>query len=77
LFLLLFLLKFCCCIVFVVVIKANAIFYSAVVSQLLIFFIYYLDVVSFLWLNFIGALLTITLSVIAQTILNQRKKIVA
>jgi len=58
-------------------IKANAIFYSAVVSQLLIFYIYYLDVVSFLWLNFIGALLTITLSLIAQTILNQRKKIVA
>lgn len=56
-------------------IKAAAIFYSALVSQLLIFYIYYLDVVSFLWLNFIGAMLTIVLSFIAQIILNGNKKI--
>jgi Na+/proline symporter len=56
-------------------IKANAIFYSAVASQLLIFYIYYLDVISFLWLNFVGALLTVTFSTIAQFILNQRKKL--
>lgn len=56
-------------------IKAAAIFYSAVVSQLLIFYIYYLDVVSFLWLNFIGALLTVLLSFVAQIILNGNKKI--
>lgn len=54
-------------------IKAESIFYSALISQLLIFYIYYLDVVSFLWLNFIGALLTITLSLLAQSILNQRR----
>ncbi|MEC4005606.1 sodium:solute symporter [Flavobacterium sp. SUN052] len=53
-------------------IKATAIFYSAVASQLLIFYIYYLDVVSFLWLNFIGAMLTIVLSLISQFIINQR-----
>jgi Na+/proline symporter len=56
-------------------IKANAIFYSAVASQLLIFYIYYLDVISFLWLNFVGALLTVTFSTIAQFILNQNKKL--
>ncbi|WP_395066889.1 sodium:solute symporter [Flavobacterium sp.] len=56
-------------------IKAAAIFYSALASQLLIFYIYYLDVVSFLWLNFIGALLTVILSFVAQLILNQRQKI--
>ena len=55
-------------------IKAVSIFYSALVSQLLIFYIYYLDVVSFLWLNFIGALLTVTLSFMVQTILNQKNK---
>ena len=54
-------------------IKAESIFYSALISQLLIFYIYYLDIVSFLWLNFIGALLTITLSLLAQSILNQRR----
>jgi SSS family solute:Na+ symporter len=55
-------------------IKAAAIFYSALVSQLLIFYIYYLDVVSFLWLNFIGALLTVVLSFVAQIFLNGNKK---
>ena len=47
-------------------IKATAIFYGAVISQLFIFFIYYLDVVSFLWLNFIGALLTIVFAGLIQ-----------
>lgn len=56
-------------------IKASAIFWSAVVSQLAIFYIYYLDVVSFLWLNFIGAMLTVTLSLLTQMVQNQNKKI--
>ncbi|NHM07392.1 sodium:solute symporter [Flavobacterium sp. CYK-4] len=47
-------------------VQAKAIFWGAVVSQLLIFYIYYLDIVSFLWLNFIGALLTVCLSMILQ-----------
>lgn len=54
-------------------IKAQAIFYSALLSQALIFYIYYLDVISFLWLNFIGALLTIVMSAIVQTIINTKK----
>ncbi len=47
-------------------IKAKAIFVGAVISQLTIFYIFYLDVVSFLWLNFIGAMLTIMLSSFLQ-----------
>ena len=54
-------------------VKAQAIFWSAVVSQLAIFYIYYLDVVSFLWLNFIGALLTVILSILSQFFLGKRK----
>ena len=49
-------------------VKAKAIFWGAVLSQLLIFYIFYLDVVSFLWLNFIGAMLTIFLSISLQMI---------
>ena len=55
-------------------IKANSIFVSALISQAIIFYIYYLDIVSFLWLNFIGALLTILISFLIQIILNQNKK---
>jgi len=54
-------------------IKAKAIFWGAVMSQLTIFYIYYLEVVSFLWLNFIGAMLTIFLSATLQIILKNDK----
>lgn len=54
-------------------VKAQSIFWSAVVSQLAIFYIYYLDVVSFLWLNFIGALLTVILSILSQFFLGKTK----
>ncbi len=47
-------------------VKANAIFWGATISQLIVFYIFYLDVVGFLWLNFIGALLTLILSLILQ-----------
>ena len=47
-------------------VKSNAVFYGALLSQLLIFYIYYLDIMSFLWLNFIGAALTISLSLLFQ-----------
>lgn len=56
-------------------VKARAIFYSAVVSQLTIFVIYYFtniiypsghETLGYLWLNFIGAILTIVLSSILQ-----------
>jgi len=53
-------------------VKANAIFYAAVISQLTIFYIYYLDVVSFLWLNFIGAMLTMILSLLLQMLLRPK-----
>ena len=49
-------------------VQARAVFWAAVISQLAIFFIFYLDVVSFLWLNFIGAVLTVLLSLALQFI---------
>ena len=58
-------------------VQAKAIFWSAVISQLLIFYIYYLDVVSFLWLNFIGAMLTLVLSIILEYTLPKNRKVVA
>lgn len=54
-------------------IQGRAIFWAAVLSQLIIFAIFYLDVVSFLWLNFIGALNTIVLAFLFQYGLPMRK----
>ena len=50
-------------------IKAKAIFWGAVISQSIIFYIYWMDVVEFLWLNVIGAGLTIIFSTILQVFL--------
>lgn len=52
-------------------IKGKAVFIGACISQLTIFYIFYLDIVGYLWLNFIGALLTIGLSLILQKFFNK------
>lgn len=66
-------------------VKANAIFWSAVISQLTIFVIYYYTIhiypngqekLGYLWLNFIGASLTVLLSMIAQMTLSLKKRII-
>jgi len=51
-------------------IKAQAIFWGALVSQLGVFYIFAIDAVSFLWLNIIGAVLTIVFSTIIQLATN-------
>jgi hypothetical protein len=48
---------------------ANAVFVSAIISEIIIIIIYAADAVSFLWLNVIGALLVVILSLIIQAIL--------
>uniref|UniRef100_UPI00404B017A sodium:solute symporter family transporter n=3 Tax=Flavobacterium sp. TaxID=239 RepID=UPI00404B017A len=54
-------------------IQAKAIFWAAVISQLIIFIIFKLDIVSFLWLNFIGAVNTIILAFLFQYTLPSNK----
>ena len=53
-------------------IKGHSVFYAAVISELLIILIYNMDIVSFLWLNAIGALLVILLSAILQLFIRQK-----
>jgi Na+/proline symporter len=64
-------------------IKANAIFYSAVISQLSIFIIYYYTIhiyptgeekLGYLWLNFIGSIMTIVLGLIIQILFKLKPK---
>lgn len=63
-------------------VKAQAIFWGAVTSQTTIFFIYYFAIhiypsgdekLGYLWLNFIGAMLTIILSVLFQYLLPKKE----
>ncbi len=66
-------------------VKANAIFYSAVISQTTIFFVYYYTIhiyptgqekLGYLWLNFIGASLTVILSILFQFVLKGKRKVI-
>ncbi|MCW3092701.1 MAG: sodium:solute symporter [Ferruginibacter sp.] len=54
-------------------IKGNAVFMAAVVAELLVILVYILDIVSFLWLNVIGALLVILISLFLQSVLPRAK----
>ena len=47
-------------------IQGNAIFIGAIISEVLVIVVYKTDIVSFLWLNVIGALLVIIISVLIQ-----------
>lgn len=53
----------------------NAVFIAAVISELLVIMIYKLDIVSFLWLNVIGAVLVIVLSLVVQPFTRTTKPI--
>ena len=53
-------------------IKGHAIFWGALISQVIVIYVWYIDVVSFLWLNVIGASLTIFLSSILQMFIKQK-----
>ncbi len=53
-------------------IKGHAVFYASVVAELLVIWIYNRDIVSFLWLNVIGALLVIILSAFLQMFIKEK-----
>ncbi len=53
-------------------IRGHAVFYAAIISELLIIVIYKMDVVSFLWLNAIGAILVIALACVLQLFTKQK-----
>ncbi|MDT8347407.1 MAG: sodium:solute symporter, partial [Flavobacteriaceae bacterium] len=53
---------------------AKAIFLAACISQAVVFLLFGLDVMPFLWLNFVGAAMTSLLAVILQQIYKQTPK---
>lgn len=53
-------------------IKANAVFYAAILSELLVIVVYKMDIISFLWLNVIGALLVIIISCVLQVFITEK-----
>ena len=58
--------------IFIEKIKGKATFWAAVISETIIIIFFLMDVISFLWLNIIGATLTILLGFIFQKLLNEK-----
>ena len=54
--------------IFIKTIRANAVFYAAILSEILVLVIHSQEWVSFLWLNVIGAVLTVLTAIILQPI---------
>lgn len=54
-------------------IRGNAVFISAVIAQVLVIIIYMSDIVSFLWLNVIGAVLVIMFGLLLQAFMPAKK----
>lgn len=55
-------------------VKGHAVFAAALLSELIVILIYRSDVISFLWLNVIGALLVMILGVVLQILIFERNK---
>lgn len=55
-------------------VKGPAVFYAAILSELLVLLVYLLKLVAFLWLNVIGALLVMAIAVVLQMIHHSRAK---
>ena len=56
-------------------IKGSAVFIAAIISELLVILIYNLDIISFLWLNAIGAILVIGIGFLTQAVIPAGNKI--
>lgn len=54
-------------------VKGNAVFIAAVISEVIVISVYYLNIISFLWLNVIGAVAVVSLSLLIQTLTGKEK----
>ena len=59
--------------IFLKSIKGQAIFYAALISEVMIIYLFYMDMFSYLWLNVIGTVLTILLGYLLQFILPKKE----
>ncbi len=55
-------------------IKAKAVFWSAIVSEIMVIAIYNANIISFLWLNVIGAMLVLIIAGLLQILINSTQK---
>jgi hypothetical protein len=60
--------------IFIKSIKGKAVFWAAILSEGIIITLFLFDVVSFLWLNVIGAILTVIFGLLLQSLFKEHSK---
>lgn len=60
---------------FIKFVKGNAVFIAAILTQILIIIVFYLDWLPYLWLNLLGCILVMTLAVIIQPFITNTKQL--
>ena len=58
---------------FIKYVKSNAVFWAAIITQLIIIYLWYIDLMTYLWLNLVGCSIVIFISIIIQLIIGNRK----
>lgn len=53
-------------------IKGNAVFWAACISQSFVVYVYFTKLISYLWLNILGAVLTITIAFLLQALIKDK-----
>ncbi|MDG1329350.1 MAG: sodium:solute symporter [Flavobacteriaceae bacterium] len=54
-------------------VKSNAVFWAAIITQLIIIYLWYIDLMPYLWLNLVGCFIVIFISIIIQLIISNKK----
>ncbi|HAT62994.1 MAG TPA: sodium:solute symporter, partial [Flavobacteriaceae bacterium] len=55
---------------FIKFVKSNATFWAAIITQIIIIIVWWIDLMPYLWLNVVGAGLVISLAIILEIVLN-------
>ena len=58
---------------FIKYVKSNAVFWAAIITQLIIIYLWYIDLMPYLWLNLVGCSIVIFIAVVFQLIISNRK----
>ena len=58
---------------FIKYVKSNAVFWAAIITQLIIIYLWYIDLMPYLWLNLVGCSIVIFIAVVFQLIIGNRK----
>jgi hypothetical protein len=59
---------------FVTFVKSRAVFIAAIITQLIIIYIWWIDLMPYLWLNLAGCFLVMGIAMLVETLLPSKNK---